>query len=61
VEGESVAEPGQLVAALQRAKAAIQAGRPYLLDVKVESRFGSYDSDWYDHFSIAKAWKPPQS
>jgi benzoylformate decarboxylase len=54
VEGEVVADPKLLAAALGRAKAAIREGRPYLLDVKVETRYGSFDDSWYDHFSIAK-------
>lgn len=56
VEGESVDDPNRLGAAFGRAKAAIRAGRPYLVDAKVETRFGSFDKDWYDHFSIAAGW-----
>ena len=58
VAGEVVAEPGELAAALERAKAAIRDGHAYLLDVRVETRFGSFDRDWYDHFSIARGWTP---
>ena len=54
VEGESVADPARLADAFGRAKASIGAGRPYLVDVRVETRFGSFDADWYDHFSIAR-------
>jgi len=58
VEGESVADPNDLAAALARAKSAINAGRPYLVDVQIETRFGSFDADWFDHFSIARGWTP---
>lgn len=58
VEGEAVREPAALAAALQRAKAVINGGRPYLVDVRIETRFGSFDRDWYDHFSIAEGWTP---
>jgi benzoylformate decarboxylase len=53
VEGESVSRPDQLAGALARAKASIHAGRPYLVDVKVETRFGAFDENWYGEFSIA--------
>jgi len=58
VEAESVSEPGELAAALHRAKQAINAGRPYVVDVKIETRFGPFDPDWFDHFSIAEGWAP---
>lgn len=61
VDGESVAEPSDLAAAFKRARAAIREGRPYLVGVRIESRFGAYDADWYDHFSIAKGWTPAAS
>lgn len=60
VDAESVTDPAGIAGALERAKSAINAGRPYLVDVKVESRFGSFDRDWFDHFSIAQGW-PPQT
>jgi thiamine pyrophosphate-dependent acetolactate synthase large subunit-like protein len=53
VKGETVAEPTRLADALRRAKASIAEGRPYLVDVAIETRFGSFDAEWYDHFSIA--------
>lgn len=56
IEGELVTEPQQLSQALKRAKRAIGTGRPYLVDVKVETRFGDYDRNWHDHFSIARGW-----
>ena len=58
IAAESVTDPGELSAALQRAKDVINDGRPYLVDVHIETRFGSFDRDWYDHFSIAKGWRP---
>jgi thiamine pyrophosphate-dependent acetolactate synthase large subunit-like protein len=61
VEGETVDDPKRLRDALLRAKSAIQSGRPYLIDVKIETRFGSFDRDWYDHFSIAKGWTPAET
>jgi thiamine pyrophosphate-dependent acetolactate synthase large subunit-like protein len=53
VEGESVADPDRLTEAFARAKASIRAGRPYLVDVRIETRFGSFDAEWYDRHSIA--------
>ena len=58
VDGESVTDPGELAAALARAKQAINEGRPYVVDVKIETRFGPFDPDWFDHFSIADGWSP---
>lgn len=52
VDAERVDDPGQLDAALVRAKAAIAAGRPYLVDALVQARFGSFDPDGYGHFSV---------
>jgi thiamine pyrophosphate-dependent acetolactate synthase large subunit-like protein len=54
IEAEVVADPAQLAAALGRAKATIAEGRPYLLDVRVKTRFGSFDPDWHGRFSIAE-------
>jgi thiamine pyrophosphate-dependent acetolactate synthase large subunit-like protein len=53
VEGEIVAEPGQLQAALQRAKRATADGRPYLLDVHIERNGIGATSTWYPPYSIA--------
>ena len=53
VDAERVTDPEQLAAALARAKAAIAAGRPYLVDVAVQARHGSFDPDGYGHFSIS--------
>lgn len=54
IEAEAVAAPGEIAAALGRAKAAIAEGRPYLVDIRVETRHGSFDPDWHGRFSIAK-------
>jgi benzoylformate decarboxylase len=54
VEGERVAEPGELGSALDRCLRAMGDGRPYVLDVRVERRFGGAESTWYDFFSVAK-------
>jgi benzoylformate decarboxylase len=58
VEAESVSEPAALAAALERAKGVINSGRPYVVDVRLETRFGGFDPDWYDHLSIAEGWTP---
>lgn len=58
IEGERVVAPREVSEALNRAKCAIRDGRPYLVDVKVETRFGGYDRNWHDHFSIAKRRRP---
>ena len=58
VEGEVVADPGRLAEAFARAKAAIGEGRPYLVDVRVETRYGTFDPDWYGQFSIARLPTP---
>jgi len=52
MEGERVEKPADLAAALQRCQRAMHAGRPYLVDVKIESWGAGNDSDWYDFFSI---------
>ncbi|MFQ5742998.1 MAG: thiamine pyrophosphate-binding protein [Acidobacteriota bacterium] len=54
VEGERIEDPGGLSAALGRCLRALDDGRPYLLDVAIERRFGGADSDWYDFFSVAR-------
>lgn len=53
IEAETVSDPAQLVAAFGRAKAAMAEGRPYLVDVRVKTRFGGFDPDWHGRFSIA--------
>jgi benzoylformate decarboxylase len=54
VEGEVVSDPNRLAEVLGRAKAAIREGRPYLVDARVETRYGAFDPDWVGHFSIAR-------
>ena len=53
VEGEIVADPGQLKAALQRGIKATRDGRPYLLDLHVERTGSLATSTWHPEFSIA--------
>lgn len=53
VEGEIVAEPAQLQAALQRAKRATADGRPYLLDVHIERNGIGAASTWHPEYSVA--------
>jgi thiamine pyrophosphate-dependent acetolactate synthase large subunit-like protein len=52
IEGERVSAPADLPAALLRAKRAMNEGRPYLVDVKIET-IGDFDKNWYDFFSVA--------
>jgi thiamine pyrophosphate-dependent acetolactate synthase large subunit-like protein len=56
IEAERVTDPGKLAATLKRAKRAIQEGRPYLVDVKLETMFPGAESasKWYDSWSIAQ-------
>ena len=54
VEGDLVEEPGEVGPAIERCLRAMREGRPYVLDVKVERRFGGSESTWYDFFSVAK-------
>ena len=54
VDGEMVAEPSEVGPAIDRCLRAMADGRPYVLDVKVERRFGGADSTWHDFFSVAK-------
>jgi benzoylformate decarboxylase len=54
VEGELVEEPSEVGPAIERCLKAMGDGRPYVLDVKVERRFGGAESTWFDFFSVAK-------
>lgn len=54
VDGELVEEPSEVGPAIDRCLKAMRDGRPYVLDVKVERRFGGADSTWYDFFSVAR-------
>jgi benzoylformate decarboxylase len=54
VEGERVEEADQIAGGLDRCLKALAEGRPYLLDVQIERRFGGAESTWYDFFSVAR-------
>ena len=54
VEGERVTDPAALGNAIDRCTRAMAEGRAYVLDVKVERRYGGAESTWYDFFSVAK-------
>ncbi|TNE67796.1 MAG: thiamine pyrophosphate-binding protein [Alphaproteobacteria bacterium] len=60
VAGEVVEQPDDIAPALLRAKAAMAAGKPYLVDIKIEKRFDGKESDWFDHYSVASG-TPRQS
>jgi benzoylformate decarboxylase len=53
IEGESVSDPEKVAAALNRCKKAMQDGRAYVVDVRIQRYFEGSDSEHYDHFSIA--------
>jgi thiamine pyrophosphate-dependent acetolactate synthase large subunit-like protein len=54
VEGETVKEPAQVKASLDRAKRANIEGRPYLLDVQTRRDGIGAASTWYPAYSIAE-------
>lgn len=55
IEAERVDEPDAIADALARAARAIRReGRPYLVDVRIERRYGGADSTWFDSFSVAE-------
>jgi benzoylformate decarboxylase len=54
IEGESIADPEKLAAALMRCKQAIQGGRPYLVDARIKRYYEGAGSDWHDFFSVAE-------
>jgi len=54
VEGETVSEPGEVRAALDRAKRANVEGRPYLLDIHTRRDGIGAASSWYPAYSIAE-------
>jgi thiamine pyrophosphate-dependent acetolactate synthase large subunit-like protein len=54
VKGEQVSSPGELQAALARAKAMTAEGKPYLIDVQVARRgVGWVDKPWVPSIQIA--------
>jgi len=54
IEGERVEDPAGLADAYRRCRRAMQEGRPYLVDVVIETYFQGKDSTYYDFFSVAK-------
>jgi len=54
IDGETVSEPAELAAALQRCKRAMRDGRPYLVDVRIKRYFEGSNSEYFDHFSVAE-------
>jgi benzoylformate decarboxylase len=54
VEAERVDDPERLAGALDRCFQATAGGRPYVVDVKIQRRFGGAESTWYDFFSVAR-------
>lgn len=48
VEAERVSRPAELGAAIDRCLKAVESGRPYLLDIVIQPRFGGADSTWYN-------------
>ena len=52
VEGTEVREPQALKAALRRGVAAITAGEPYLLDVRVAPVGKGAESTWHQRFKL---------
>jgi thiamine pyrophosphate-dependent acetolactate synthase large subunit-like protein len=61
IKGEKVKNPGELVAAVQRAIRTIKEGRPYLLDVEVAPDSIMGESTWHPNFSIAQLGRRRQS
>lgn len=57
VEAERVDDPARLGAAIERCFGAAQAGRPFVLDVRIAKRYGGADSSWFDFFSVARKLK----
>ena len=54
VKGEQVSSPGELQAALQRAKVATAEGKPYLIDAQVARRgVGWIDKPWTPSIQVA--------
>jgi benzoylformate decarboxylase len=54
VDAERVEDPAKLSAALERCFKTADAGRPYVVDVKIARRYGGAESTWFDFFSIAR-------
>lgn len=55
IRGERIDKPGDLRAALGRARQAIVArGKPYLVDVRIERFFDGSESEWFDSYSVVR-------
>ena len=54
IEAERVDDPEEIGDALTRCFAANAAGRPYILDVRIQRGWGGADSTWYDFFSVGR-------
>jgi len=54
IEGERVAEPGEIAGALDRCKRSINEGRPYVVDARIARQYEGSDSEFYDFFSVAE-------
>ncbi|MCI0517233.1 MAG: thiamine pyrophosphate-binding protein [Woeseiaceae bacterium] len=54
VEAERVSDPAALGAGIERCLRVVADGRPYLLDVSIQARFGGAASTWYNPLSIAR-------
>lgn len=54
IEAEKVSEPADLGSGIDRCLRAVEGGRPYLLDVSIQPRFGGAESTWRGEFSVAK-------
>lgn len=53
VEGATVSAPDKLTESIKRCFQAVNEGRPYVLDVRIQPRFAGADSTWIDFFSVA--------
>jgi benzoylformate decarboxylase len=53
VNGERIAHPKRLGAAIDRCLARVAAGEPYVLDVRIQPRFSGAESTWHREFSVA--------
>ncbi len=54
IKGQLISEPYQISAALERAKEATQAGRPYLIDTVIAQRGPGANANWHPEISIAE-------
>jgi|GEM_PF-310147 len=54
IDGERVEDPEGIADALKRCQKVMQEGRPYVVDVRIATRFEGADMTYYDYFSIGK-------